>query len=50
MLILGCNYLEKKNSNMNSGIQVVNDLLFYEKKTNLLRQLLVINKCKPNSL
>ena len=50
MMILINNFLEKENLDNNRGSLVVNDLQFYKKKTNLLRQRLLTNQCKPNSL
>ena len=42
-------FLEKRNPDNNSGSLIVNDLLFYKNKTNLLRQRLLTNQCKSNS-
>ena len=47
MMVLVNNFLEKRNLDKNS--RVVNDLPFYKKKTNLLRQRFLTNECKPNS-
>ena len=37
---LGCNYLEKENSNMNGGILVVNRLSFYKRRLIYLANIL----------
>ena len=47
-MILVNNFLEKRNLDNNRGSLVVNNLQYYKKKTNLLRQRLLTNECKPN--
>ena len=50
MTILVNIFLEKENldKNRGRGSLVVNDLQSYKKKTNLFRQRLLTNECKPN--
>ena len=48
-MILVNNVLEKRNLDKNRGSLIVNEVQFYKKNTNLLRQRLLTNECKPNS-
>ena len=50
MKILVNNILENRNLDKNRGSLVLSNILFYIKKTNLLRQRLLTNEYKLNSL